>query len=180
MTLDDIEMNKSDEKGECKSTGKGEDSALKQQSPTALDNGSKSERSVIRIGSRKSKLAIVQAECVIKLLNEIFNAKEVIYKFELSTISTKGDKILDVPLANIGSKALFTKELEVALLDNEIDLIVHSCKDLPTNLPAGLCISALIRCVLYMIMFNDEPHQSNSIPVFCCLAEQHSVNTIVI
>ena len=101
---------------------------------------------VIRIGTRKSKLALIQAEIVRQHLKSHYSSeKERRFEFELVPISTKGDKILDVPLANIGSKALFTKELEVALLENEIDLIVHSCKDLPTNLPPGLCISAILR-----------------------------------
>lgn len=91
-------------------------------------------------------MALIQAELVREHLNSHYNSEnEHRYEFELVPISTKGDKILDVPLANIGSKALFTKELEVALLENEIDLIVHSCKDLPTNLPPGLCISAILR-----------------------------------
>lgn len=101
---------------------------------------------VIRIGTRKSKLALIQAEFVRQHLDDQYNGQgERKFEFKLVPISTKGDKILDVPLANIGSKALFTKELEVALIENEIDLIVHSCKDLPTNLPPGLCISAILR-----------------------------------
>lgn len=101
---------------------------------------------VIKIGTRKSKLAIIQAELVKKQLNQYYNDKNKIkYEFKLIPISTKGDKILNLPLSNIGSKALFTKELETALVDHEIDLIVHSCKDVPTNLPTGLCISAILR-----------------------------------
>ena len=101
---------------------------------------------VVKIGTRKSKLAMIQAKIVKQHLDEQYNSQnERRFEFQLVPITTKGDKILDVPLANIGSKALFTKELEVALIENEIDLIVHSCKDLPTNLPPGLCISAILR-----------------------------------
>lgn len=128
---------------------------IKNEDDLIKENSSKSEQinpieltKVIKIGTRKSKLAMIQAELVKEHLNRHYNnADEIKYEFQLIPISTKGDKILDVPLSNIGSKALFTKELEIALLDNEIDLIVHSCKDLPTNLPAGLCISAILRYV---------------------------------
>lgn len=60
-------------------------------------------------------------------------------------IITKGDRILDVPLAKIGGKGLFTKELETALLEGEIDLAVHSLKDMPTVLPEGLCLTAVTK-----------------------------------
>ena len=58
---------------------------------------------------------------------------------------TKGDKILDVPLSKIGGKGLFTKEIETALLEGEVDLAVHSLKDMPTKLPDGLCLTAITR-----------------------------------
>jgi hydroxymethylbilane synthase len=66
-------------------------------------------------------------------------------KVELMTIKTQGDKILDTPLAQIGSKGLFTKEIEEALLDGRVDLAVHSMKDLPTDLPVGLKLSAIMK-----------------------------------
>jgi hydroxymethylbilane synthase len=59
-------------------------------------------------------------------------------QIEIIVIKTKGDKILDVPLAKIGDKGLFTKELEVALTEKEIDIAVHSLKDIPTHLPEGM------------------------------------------
>jgi hydroxymethylbilane synthase len=79
-----------------------------------------------------------QARWVQTRLSELYPQ----YEFKLVPLKTKGDKILDVPLAKIGDKGLFTKELETALLRGEIDLAVHSLKDLPTVLPAGLEIAA--------------------------------------
>ncbi len=91
----------------------------------------------IVIGSRGSQLALVQSEWVLEELRKSFRD----YQFELIKIKTQGDKILDVPLAKIGDKGLFTKELESALLSREIDLAVHSMKDVPTRLPEGLILS---------------------------------------
>jgi hydroxymethylbilane synthase len=92
----------------------------------------------IRIGTRDSLLALWQAEWVKERLSKIYPDTE----FLLIPMKTKGDKILDVPLAKIGDKGLFTKELELGLLRGEIDLAVHSLKDLPTILPTGLEIAA--------------------------------------
>lgn len=97
----------------------------------------------IRIGSRKSQLALVQTHWVQAQLQ----AKFPQISFEVHSLSTQGDKILDVALAKIGDKGLFTKELEVGMLNQETDLAVHSLKDLPTNLPEGLmlgCITARV------------------------------------
>lgn len=94
--------------------------------------------STLRIGTRDSQLALWQAEWVKAGLLTIYPELE----FVLVPMKTKGDKILDVPLAKIGDKGLFTKELELGLLSSEIDLAVHSLKDLPTVLPAGLDIAA--------------------------------------
>jgi hydroxymethylbilane synthase len=92
---------------------------------------------VIVIGSRGSKLASWQAEHVgeaLKLLGT---------ETRIEIIKTSGDKIQDVPLAQAGGKALFTKEIDEALLSGAIDLAVHSMKDVPTGLPAGLTIAAI-------------------------------------
>lgn len=97
---------------------------------------------VIRVGSRKSKLALIQTEIVIEVLKEIYNHD---YEFEIVTMTTTGDHILDTPLSQIGSKSLFTKELEEALLDKTIHFVVHSLKDVPTTLPPELCIAAILR-----------------------------------
>ncbi len=91
-----------------------------------------------RIGTRDSLLAMWQAEWVQAQLTRLYPN----YEFCLVPMKTKGDKILDVPLAKIGDKGLFTKELEEGLLRDEIDLAVHSLKDLPTVLPTGLDIAA--------------------------------------
>jgi hydroxymethylbilane synthase len=93
----------------------------------------------IKIASRKSQLALVQTYWVQSELQKHFPDRT----FEVETMSTQGDKILDVPLAKIGDKGLFTKELEVKMLDNTADIAVHSLKDLPTNLPAGLVLGCI-------------------------------------
>jgi hydroxymethylbilane synthase len=93
----------------------------------------------IRIGSRKSQLALVQTYWVQEQLQKSFPD----ITFEVHTMSTQGDKILDVALAKIGDKGLFTKELELGMLNQEIDFAVHSLKDLPTNLPEGLMLAAI-------------------------------------
>ncbi|VAX32166.1 Porphobilinogen deaminase [hydrothermal vent metagenome] len=92
---------------------------------------------IIRIGSRASKLALWQSEWVQTQLKERGVASEI------QKIITKGDKILDVPLAKIGGKGLFVKEIEEALLREEIDLAVHSMKDMPAEMPAGLQIGPI-------------------------------------
>ena len=91
------------------------------------------------IGSRGSELALWQANWVKVQLAE--RAADVECTIEI--IKTKGDKVLDSPLSKIGDKGLFTREIESALLAKEIDLAVHSLKDLPTELPAGLVLGAV-------------------------------------
>lgn len=93
----------------------------------------------IIIGSRGSKLALYQSNLVKNLLEQA----EPGLTCEVRIIHTKGDKILDVALSKIGDKGLFTKELERALLDGEVDLCVHSTKDMPTALPEGLAIMGM-------------------------------------
>lgn len=95
----------------------------------------------IIIGARESRLALWQANWVKDRLQE--GAPE--YHYRIAGIKTLGDKILDTALAKIGDKGIFTKELELALLRGEIDLAVHSMKDLPTVLPAGLAVGAVCR-----------------------------------
>ncbi|HAJ62363.1 MAG TPA: hydroxymethylbilane synthase [Cyanobacteria bacterium UBA8543] len=93
----------------------------------------------IRIGSRKSQLALVQTYWVQEQLQKLFPERT----FEIQTMSTHGDKILDVALSKIGDKGLFTKELELGMINNEIDFAVHSLKDLPTRLPEGLILGSV-------------------------------------
>lgn len=95
----------------------------------------------IIIGSRGSELALWQANFVKKNIEKISKSLSV----EIKIIKTKGDKILDVALSKIGDKSLFTKELENQLLENKIDLAVHSLKDLQTQLPEGLQLTAVTK-----------------------------------
>jgi hydroxymethylbilane synthase len=95
-------------------------------------------QSILRLGTRGSKLALAQAGVV----REALAANEI--SCELVTVRTTGDRIQDRPLAAAGGKGLFAKELEDALLGRRIDLAVHSMKDLPTVLPGGLEIAAVL------------------------------------
>ncbi len=92
---------------------------------------------MLTIGSRGSQLALWQANWVKRELEALGETCRI------EIIKTTGDRITDVPLAKVGTKGLFTKEIEEALLDGRIDLAVHSLKDLPTELPAGLVIAAI-------------------------------------
>ena len=93
------------------------------------------------IATRKSQLALWQSEHIKALLEEAYPDMEV----ELSTFTTKGDKILDTPLAKIGGKGLFTKELEDAMLSGDAHIAVHSLKDVPTVFPDGLTLGAITK-----------------------------------
>lgn len=95
---------------------------------------------VIRIGTRKSPLALAQAEIVRQKLSAAWPGLEA----EIVTFTTSGDKFLDQPLSEIGGKGLFTKEIEEALLEGSIHIAVHSMKDMPTVLPKGLVIGAVL------------------------------------
>lgn len=95
----------------------------------------------IKVGSRDSVLAMWQTQFVIERLLELTDQ----YEFEITSLKTKGDKILDVALSKIGDKGLFTKELEAGLLCGRIDFAVHSMKDMPTELPEGLQISSMLK-----------------------------------
>ncbi|XP_030007844.1 porphobilinogen deaminase isoform X1 [Sphaeramia orbicularis] len=103
---------------------------------------------VIRIGTRKSQLARIQTDSVADKLKELYPDIQL----EIIGMSTTGDKILDTALSKIGEKSLFTKELENALERNEVDLVVHSLKDLPTTLPPGFTIGAVLK--------RENPHDA--------------------
>jgi hydroxymethylbilane synthase len=96
-------------------------------------------KQLLRIGTRASALALWQADWVKDELEERYPGMEV----TLTKIKTQGDKILDVPLAMVGGKGLFVKEIEEAMLRDEIDIAVHSMKDVPTIFPEGLAL----RCI---------------------------------
>ncbi|TMU85725.1 hydroxymethylbilane synthase [Bacillus sp. BHET2] len=93
----------------------------------------------IIVGSRRSKLALTQTNWVIDQLK----ALDPSYEFEVKEIVTKGDQILDVTLSKVGGKGLFVKEIEQAMLNKEIDMAVHSMKDMPAVLPDGLTIGCI-------------------------------------
>lgn len=101
----------------------------------------KNDHKTIRVGSRKSELALIQT-------NYVINQLKVLYPnihFEIVSMTTMGDRILDKPLPKIGEKSLFTKDLEVALLSDNVDFIVHSLKDLPTIMEIGTTIGAVLK-----------------------------------
>jgi len=102
---------------------------------------SNQDRKVVVIGSRKSQLALIQTEWVKQCLSELHPH----LTFEIKTMDTHGDKVLDVSLSKIGDKGLFTKELEDMMLSGDIDLAVHSLKDIPTRLPEGLKLGAITK-----------------------------------
>ena len=95
---------------------------------------------LLRIATRKSPLALWQAEHV----RERLLAEHPGLQVELLTMSTQGDRVLDSPLAKIGGKGLFVKELELAMLEDRADIAVHSMKDVPAELPEGLGIGAIL------------------------------------
>jgi len=94
----------------------------------------------IRIATRKSELALWQAEHVAEKLRALVQVANVV----LVPLSTRGDEILDKSLQKIGGKGLFIKELEVAMQAGEADIAVHSMKDVPVDMPAGFCIAAVL------------------------------------
>ncbi len=97
-------------------------------------------KKIIRIATRQSPLALWQAQHVAKLLQQTFPEIQT----ELVKMVTQGDKILDAPLAKIGGKGLFVKELEQGLLNHQADIAVHSMKDVPVELPTGLHLAIIL------------------------------------
>ncbi|XP_053861691.1 porphobilinogen deaminase isoform X2 [Malaclemys terrapin pileata] len=115
---------------------------------TKLEDENGLKNRVIRVGTRKSQLARIQTDSVVEMLRKRY----LNLHFEIVAMSTTGDKILDTALSKIGEKSLFTKELENALERNEVDLVVHSLKDLPTSLPPGFTIGAICK--------RENPHDA--------------------
>jgi len=118
----------------------------------------------VRLASRKSQLALVQTYWVKAQLESHFPD----ITFEVETMSTQGDKILDVALSKIGDKGLFTKELEVGLINQTADFAVHSLKDLPTNLPEGLMLGCVTERVdpadALVVHAQHQAHQLETLP----------------
>ena len=123
---------------------------------------------ILRIATRKSQLALWQAGHV----RDRLLAAHPGLRVELLPLSTQGDRILDVPLAKIGGKGLFVKELETAMLEGRADLAVHSMKDVPMDFPPGLGLGA--------ILAREDPHDafvSNAYPALEALPEGARVGT---
>jgi hydroxymethylbilane synthase len=99
---------------------------------------------IVKIGTRGSPLALAQAYMTRDLLKANFPALAEDGALEICIIKTTGDKVLDQPLADIGGKGLFTRELDDALLDGRIDIAVHSMKDVPTYLPEGMVLPCML------------------------------------
>ena len=105
--------------------------------------------SMIKIASRESALALWQSHHIKQRLEDLYPELKV----EVVGMTTKGDQILDVPLAKVGGKGLFVKELETSLLNGETDIAVHSMKDVPMAFPEGLKLAAIckrespLRCI---------------------------------
>ncbi len=125
-------------------------------------------RPVLRIGTRASLLAVTQSEWVKGQIEAAWPETRV----ELVKITTKGDRILDVPLAKVGGKGLFVKEIEDALLAGKIDLAVHSMKDVPTELPEGLHIGIIPKRETPL-----DVYISNSYPTLTHLPPRATVGT---
>ena len=115
----------------------------------------------IRIGSRGSMLALAQSNWVKRQLEAHYPEAQV----DLTIIKTSGDRFVDTPIAAIGGKGIFTKEIEDALLRNEIDIAVHSMKDLPTEMVAGLTIAAVsLREDARDVLVSREGRRLNNLP----------------
>ena len=127
------------------------------------------------IGTRGSKLALTQANIVTALLRQAHPQLQV----DIKIISTQGDRVLDVALSKIGDKGLFVKELETALLQGEVHLAVHSAKDLPSQLPAGLTLAAFLPRgdVRDALVLRDRPSDSEHDDVLSALVYGARIGT---
>lgn len=115
----------------------------------------------VRIGTRGSQLALWQANWIKSQLEKLYPDISI----DLETIKTSGDKILDVPLAKVGGKGLFVKEIEQALIDGQIDMAVHSMKDMPGDLPEALCIGVIpIRETPYDVLISRGNKRIKDLP----------------
>ena len=123
-------------------------------------------QNILKIATRQSPLALWQANFVKARLQALYPELRI----ELVTMVTKGDVILDTPLAKIGGKGLFVKELETALLNGEADIAVHSMKDVPMQFPAGLGLSVICK--------REDPRDAFVSNKFSCLDELPSGATV--
>ena len=118
----------------------------------------------LRIASRRSQLAMVQTNWVKGELEKACPNIDI----SVEAMATQGDKILDVALAKIGDKGLFTKELEAQMLVGRADIAVHSLKDLPTNLPEGLILGCITKredpADALVVNEKFKAHQLDSLP----------------
>ncbi len=120
----------------------------------------------LRIATRQSALALWQAEHVASMLRAVYRELRV----ELVPMSTRGDRILDQPLASIGGKGLFLKELEVALLEDRAELAVHSLKDVPVNLTPGFILPAILpRADVSDALVSNHYGELAGLPVGACV-----------
>ncbi len=119
----------------------------------------------LKIGTRGSPLALVQANMLATALREKHPHLAAPDAIQLEIIVTSGDRIQDRPLSEAGGKGLFTKEIEEALLDGRIDCAVHSMKDMPTQLPSGLCIPCLLpRDDVRDAFFSNKANSIDTLP----------------
>ena len=132
---------------------------------------------LIRIATRKSALALWQAEHVAERLQQL----EEVDSVELVPLSTRGDEILDRSLQKIGGKGLFIKELEVAMQEDRADIAVHSMKDVPAEMPDGFCVAAVLDRANHADAFVSVNHRSlDELPEGAFLALQCSPNQLTI
>ena len=112
------------------------------------------KKSVIRIGTRKSELAKIQTGLVVSKLQEAFPE----YEYEIVYMTTRGDKEKESPIPSFGGKAVFVEEFEQALLDDTIDLAVHSAKDMPNPCKDGLMVAGVLEraCVQDVLIYKKE------------------------
>jgi hydroxymethylbilane synthase len=106
----------------------------------SIPSQSNIKKSTVRIGTRESQLAQLQTTIITGALK----AKHPGLEVQVVFVTTRGDKTLDRPISALGTRGVFVKELEEALMADEVDLVVHSLKDLPTDLPDGLCLAAVL------------------------------------
>jgi hydroxymethylbilane synthase len=107
---------------------------------------------IIKIGTRDSELALWQAKTVEKLLNDLG------YKTQIIAVKSQGDLLLDKPLYELGITGIFTKTLDIAMINGEIDIAVHSMKDVPTAFPIGMMQAAVLKRANYndILVYNDK------------------------